>query len=101
MAQQPPPPPERKRLPTAQELSALQKDANQCRTICVIGHVDHGKSSLVDWLLADGGAMPPRLAGTLRLMDDLPDEQERGITLRASAVSLRCPPPIKRRTKTF
>ena len=49
MAQQPPPPPERKRLPTAQEPSALQKD-DQCRTICVIGHVDHGKSSLVDWL---------------------------------------------------
>ena len=55
---QPPPPPERKRLPTAQELSALQKDTDQLRTICVIGHVDHGKSSLVDWLLADGGAMP-------------------------------------------
>ena len=79
----------------------MQKDANQCRTICVIGHVDHGKSSLVDWLLADGGAMPPRLAGTLRLMDDLPDEQERGITMRASAVSLRCPSPVKTSTKDF
>ena len=79
----------------------MQKDADQCRTICVIGHVDHGKSSLVDWLLADGGAMPPRLAGTLRLMDDLPDEQERGITLRASAVSLRCPSPLKTSTKDY
>lgn len=91
MAHQPPPP--RKRLPTSTEISALQQDPAQLRTICVIGHVDHGKSSLVDWLLADSGAMPPRLAGTLRLMDDLPDEQERGITLRASAVSLRCAAP--------
>jgi small GTP-binding protein len=91
MAQPPPPP--RRRLPTSTEISALQRDPARLRAVCVVGHVDHGKSSLVDWLLADSGAVPPRLAGTLRLMDDLPDEQERGITLRASAVSLRCAAP--------
>ena len=60
----------------------------QLRNFCVLGHIDHGKSSLVDWLIAENGVIPSRLAGQLRYLDDLPDEQARGITMRASAISI-------------
>ncbi|KAJ8605499.1 hypothetical protein CTAYLR_000022 [Chrysophaeum taylorii] len=58
------------------------------RNACVLGHVDHGKSSLADWVVAETGVIPARLAGEIRYLDDLPDEQARGITMRASAVSV-------------
>ena len=87
----------KKRPPTGAELVALWRQPRRSRAICVLGHVDHGKSSLVDWLLAENGHIPARLAGTLRYLDDTVDEQERGITMRASAITIlhrrRGPPP--------
>ena len=86
-----------KRPPSGAELVALWRQPRRSRAICVLGHVDHGKSSLVDWLLAENGHIPARLAGTLRYLDDTVDEQERGITMRASAITIlhrrRGPPP--------
>ena len=96
-AEQPPraPPREKKRRPpTATELAALQRAPRRTRAVCVLGHVDHGKSSLVDWLLAENGVLPPRLAGKARFLDDTEDEQARGITMRASAVTIRCARPV-------
>ena len=78
----------KKRPPTGAELVALWRQPRRSRAICVLGHVDHGKSSLVDWLLAENGHIPARLAGTLRYLDDTVDEQERGITMRASAITI-------------
>ena len=87
----------KKRPPSGAELVALWRQPRRSRAICVLGHVDHGKSSLVDWLLAENGHIPARLAGTLRYLDDTVDEQERGITMRASAITIlhrrRGPPP--------
>ncbi|GJN88039.1 hypothetical protein Rhopal_000995-T1 [Rhodotorula paludigena] len=59
------------------------------RTICIVAHVDHGKSSFADSLLAANGIISSRLAGTIRYLDSREDEQERGITMESSAVSLR------------
>ncbi|GAA5954470.1 hypothetical protein JCM8115_004599 [Rhodotorula mucilaginosa] len=59
------------------------------RNICIVAHVDHGKSSFADGLLAANGIISSRLAGTIRYLDSREDEQERGITMESSAVSLR------------
>ncbi|BGP19017.1 hypothetical protein JCM10213_009274 [Rhodosporidiobolus nylandii] len=59
------------------------------RNICIVAHVDHGKSSFADSLLAANGIISSRLAGTIRYLDSREDEQERGITMESSAVSLR------------
>ncbi|KAG8740514.1 Cytoplasmic GTPase/eEF2-like protein (ribosomal biogenesis), partial [Ceratobasidium sp. 428] len=59
------------------------------RVITTIGHVDHGKTTFVDSLLAANNIISARMAGKIRYMDSREDEQERGITMESSAVSLR------------
>ena len=61
---------------------------HQVRNICILAHVDHGKTSLADSLIATNGVISSRLAGKLRYMDSRPDEQERGITMKSSAIAL-------------
>ncbi|GAA5902803.1 hypothetical protein JCM5296_002886 [Sporobolomyces johnsonii] len=62
---------------------------SRTRNACIVAHVDHGKSSFADSLLAANGIISSRLAGTIRYLDSREDEQERGITMESSAVSLR------------
>ena len=47
-----------------------------------------GKTTLCDCLISSNNIISKKLAGTLRYMDDRPDEQERMITMKASAVPL-------------
>jgi ribosome assembly protein 1 len=54
-----------------------------------VAHVDHGKTSFADSLLSSNNIISSRLAGKLRFLDSREDEQERGITMESSAVSLR------------
>lgn len=58
------------------------------RQICILAHVDHGKTSLTDALIATNGIISPKLAGKIRYLDSRPDEQTRGITMESSAISL-------------
>ena len=60
----------------------------QTRNLCVLAHVDHGKTSLSDSLIASNGIISNRLAGQLRYMDSRDDEQDRGITMKASSIAL-------------
>ena len=62
--------------------------ASAVRNVAIVGHVDHGKSSYADSLLAANGIISSRLAGQIRYLDSREDEQERGITMESSAVSL-------------
>ncbi|KAK4771807.1 hypothetical protein SAY86_013582 [Trapa natans] len=61
------------------------------RNICILAHVDHGKTTLADHLIASsgGGVLHPKLAGKLRFMDYLDEEQRRAITMKSSSIALR------------
>jgi elongation factor 2 len=54
----------------------------------VIAHVDHGKSTLTDSLIAKAGIISQDAAGTTRSTDTREDEKERGITIKSTGVSL-------------
>ncbi|XP_051896621.1 elongation factor-like GTPase 1 isoform X2 [Pristis pectinata] len=66
----------------------LQKNTANIRNICIVAHVDHGKTTLADSLIASNGIISNRLAGKLRYMDSREDEQIRGITMKSSSISL-------------
>jgi ribosome assembly protein 1 len=69
-------------------LQQLQQDPEHVRNICIIAHVDHGKTTLSDSLISSNGIIPERLAGKMRYLDSTEEEQQRGITMEASAISL-------------
>ena len=54
----------------------------------VIAHVDHGKSTLTDSLVAKAGIIAADAAGNARATDTRADEQERGITIKSTGISL-------------
>eukprot|EP00117_Sycon_ciliatum_P043938 scpid40493/ scgid4249/ Elongation factor Tu GTP-binding domain-containing protein 1; Elongation factor-like 1; Protein FAM42A len=77
----------RRSVPPSQ-LCALQRAPEQVRNICILAHVDHGKTTLADSLVASNGVISARMAGKLRYMDSREDEQLRGITMKSSAIAL-------------
>jgi elongation factor 2 len=58
------------------------------RNMSVIAHVDHGKSTLTDSLVAAAGIIAMEDAGNVRLTDTRADEKERGITIKSTGISL-------------
>ncbi|CAI9717329.1 elongation factor-like GTPase 1 isoform X1 [Octopus vulgaris] len=76
------------RTTTAEKLAKLQKTPQNIRNICILAHVDHGKTTLADYLVASNGIISQRMSGKIRYMDSREDEQLRGITMKSSAISL-------------
>jgi len=58
------------------------------RNIAIIAHVDHGKTTLVDQLLAQSGVFRANEAHVERAMDSNDQERERGITILAKCTSV-------------
>uniref|UniRef100_A0A669EK95 Elongation factor-like 1 n=1 Tax=Oreochromis niloticus TaxID=8128 RepID=A0A669EK95_ORENI len=71
-----------------EKIISLQRNPANIRNLCILAHVDHGKTTLADCLVASNGIISSRLAGKLRYLDSREDEQIRGITMKSSAISL-------------
>ena len=67
----------------------------------VIAHVDHGKSTLSDSLVAKAGIIAMKNAGNERYMDTRDDEKERGITIKSTGVSLYYETDLEKGNKLF
>ena len=61
---------------------------NDLRNIAIIAHVDHGKTTLVDEMLKQGGAYRENQATEERVMDSNDLERERGITILAKNTAI-------------
>ncbi len=63
--------------------------AEKIRNIAIIAHVDHGKTTLVDAMLAQSGTYRDNEEVVDRVMDSMDLERERGITIMAKNTSVR------------
>ncbi len=68
----------------------LMSNIKNIRNIAIIAHIDHGKSTLTDNLVATAGLISKDLAGQQVFMDSYVLEQQRGITINSSNVSVPC-----------
>jgi len=73
---------------TSEQMRAIMDYKNNIRNMSVIAHVDHGKSTLTDSLVCKAGIISVNLAGNVRYMDTRADEQERGITIKSTGISM-------------
>ena len=71
-----------------EQILSVIRDKKKVRNVGIIAHIDHGKTTLTDLLLAEAGLIPYSLAGEIRVLDYLKEEQKRGITIKAANISL-------------
>jgi elongation factor 2 len=77
-----------KRKKIAERVTTLMDKPDRIRNIGTIAHIDHGKTTLSDNLVAGAGMISMDLAGKQLFMDFDPLEQARGITIDAANVSM-------------
>ena len=70
------------------DFDSLMMNPPCIRNICILAHVDHGKTTFADSLIASNGIISSRDVGKLNYMDFREDEQIKKITMKSSAISL-------------
>ena len=73
---------------TIDQIREVMDRSDNLRNMSVIAHVDHGKSTLSDSLIAKAGIISDDKAGEARALDTNQKEQDRGITIKSTGVSL-------------
>ena len=76
------------RFKSTSEIIKISKDKDHIRNAGIIAHVDHGKTTLTDSLLAAAGLLSPSMAGTALALDYLEEEQKRQMTIKAANITL-------------
>ena len=70
------------------KIEPLMKNPKNIRNIAIAAHIDHGKTTFSDNLLAGAGMLSEATAGKQRALDFHEDEVARGITIDAASVSM-------------
>jgi elongation factor 2 len=73
---------------STQDILRIIGNKNQIRNFGVIAHVDHGKTTMSDSLLAASGIISPSVAGQALALDSMKLEQNRQMTIRGANVTL-------------
>ncbi len=71
-----------------ERVTDLVSQKKNIRNVTIIAHIDHGKTTLSDSLIAASGLLSKEVAAYARLLDYDLIEQQRGITIKASGISL-------------
>ncbi len=69
-------------------IKELMHQPDRIRNMGIVAHIDHGKTTLSDNLLAGAGMISEELAGRQLYLDFDSQEQERGITINSASVSM-------------
>ena len=70
------------------DIVKLMKEQKKIRNIAIAAHIDHGKTTFSDNLLAGAGMISEELAGKQLALDFHEDEATRGITIDSASVSM-------------
>ena len=73
---------------STQDILRIIGNKDQIRNFGVIAHVDHGKTTMSDSLLAASGIISPSVAGQALALDSMELEQNRQMTIRGANVTL-------------